>query len=293
MYAVVKLFSYATLSIMLVPTSTLAVAVLATFVELTAAQDDNSFSSWPIKDSGYTDAVQWDHYSFLINGKRQFLFGGEMHPFRIPVPEMWQDVVQKIKASGMNTMSFYSMWGLHEPYAGDLDFKTGSRDLNRLLEYAEDAGLYVMARPGPYINAELSAGGMPLWLTTGEYGTLRSNGTSYTEAWEGYMSKVTDIIDSHQIHKNGTVITYQVENEYNSQFSDRTAKTVKYSSVNYMEKLEAAIRDHGIEVPSTHNAPGKYGDWSTDFDTVGAGGDVNIWGQDSYVRNKCRLEAQI
>ncbi|KAK3308374.1 uncharacterized protein B0T15DRAFT_524270 [Chaetomium strumarium] len=33
---------------------------------------------------------------------------------------------------------------------------------------------------GPYINGELSAGGMTLWATTGEYGTLRLNGTAYT-----------------------------------------------------------------------------------------------------------------
>src|SRR4051794_38699118 len=78
-------------------------------------------SSWPIQNSGYTDVVQWDHYSWIVNGERIFIFGGEMHPFRLPVPEMWEDIMQKMKAGGMNTMSFYSHWGFHEDSQGKLD----------------------------------------------------------------------------------------------------------------------------------------------------------------------------
>lgn len=257
-----------------------ALAFLSTLFSAIHAVD------WPVNDSGYTHSVQWDHYSFFINGERQFLFGGEMHPFRIPVPEMWEDIFQKIKAAGMNTMSFYSMWGMHESYAGELDFTSASRDLDRLLRYAEDAGLYVMARPGPYVNGELSAGGFPLWLTTGEYGsTLRSNGSAYTEAWNEYMTKVSKLVADHQIHRNGTVITFQVENEYPSQWSNRTAKIANPKAVDYMTDLETLIRASGVEVPTTHNAPGRYPDWSSDFDTVNSGGDVNVWGQDSYVSN--------
>ena len=31
---------------------------------------------------------------------------------------------------------------------------------------AQEAGLYVIARPGPYINAETDGGGFPGWLMT-------------------------------------------------------------------------------------------------------------------------------
>lgn len=256
-------------------------AALVTFSQLGPAEAADS--SWPIQDSGYTDAVQWDHYSFIINGERRYLFGGEMHPFRTPVPEMWQDIAQKFKASGMNTLSFYNMWGIHESFPSQVDFSTTFRDYRRFLEYAEDAGLYVMARPGPYTNAELNAGGFPIWVTTGEYGTLRTNNTRYNAAWQDYMTQITDIVRDHQIHTNGTIITIQVDNEYPSQYKDDTAKTPNGPAIGYFQNLEALIREQGVEVPTTANAPGKHPDWSPDYDTVGAGGDVNIWGEDSYV----------
>ena len=37
-------------------------------------------------------------------------------------------------------------------------------DLEAFLQMAEDFGLYVILRPGPYICAEWSGGGFPQWL---------------------------------------------------------------------------------------------------------------------------------
>ncbi|KAH8645474.1 glycoside hydrolase superfamily [Xylariales sp. PMI_506] len=241
-----------------------------------------SSSQWPISDTGYTDIVQWDHYSYILNGQRTYLFGGEFHPFRIPVPELWEDILQKMKAIGMNSVSFYTHWGYHEPTPGTLDFETGARDISRLLQIAKDVGIFVTARPGPYINAELSAGGLPLWLTTGAYGTLRSNGSAYTEAWTPYIESVAQIVTPFQLNHNGTVINYQIENEYNSQWTNAATKTPNPDPVAYMKLLEQTARDTGIEVAFTHNDLSTDQSWSTDFDTVGAGGDVNVHGYDSY-----------
>lgn len=38
---------------------------------------------------------------------------------------------------------------------------SGVRDVDRLLRTAADVGLYVVAQPGPYINAETTGGGFP------------------------------------------------------------------------------------------------------------------------------------
>lgn len=239
---------------------------------------------WPIQDTGLTDAVQWDHYSFIVDGKRVFLFGGEMHPFRLPVPELWKDIVQKTKALGMNTFSFYTNWFFHNPHPGEVDFETGAHDIKRLLEYAKEAGLFVAVRPGPYVNAELNAGGFPLWVTTGAYGELRDDNASYTEAWTPYQDRIAQIVAPYQIHKNGTVISYQLENEYGEQWLDSDAKTPNEAAVNYMELLRENARRNGIEVPTTHNSPNlRDSSWSADQDTVGAGGNVNVLGVDNYV----------
>jgi hypothetical protein len=68
---------------------------------------NNSLSQWPLHDNGLNQVVQWDHYSFKVNGKRLFVFSGEIHYWRIPVPEVWEDLLEKIKAAGFTAFAFY------------------------------------------------------------------------------------------------------------------------------------------------------------------------------------------
>ncbi|KAK5136720.1 hypothetical protein LTR08_002373 [Meristemomyces frigidus] len=56
----------------------------------------------------YQNLVTWDKHSIMVCGERLFIFSGEFHPFRLPVPGLWLDVFQKIKAMGFNGMSFYT-----------------------------------------------------------------------------------------------------------------------------------------------------------------------------------------
>ena len=44
---------------------------------------------WPVHDNGLNDVVQWDHYSLIVNNERVFLWSGEFHYWRLPVPELW------------------------------------------------------------------------------------------------------------------------------------------------------------------------------------------------------------
>lgn len=55
-------------------------------------------------NDGLTDVVSWDPYSAIINGERMFVFSGEFHYQRMPVPEIWFDIFQKFKANGLNTV---------------------------------------------------------------------------------------------------------------------------------------------------------------------------------------------
>jgi beta-galactosidase len=220
----------------------------------------------------------------MVNGERIFLFGGEMHPWRLPVPEMWEDILQKIKAAGLNSMSFYSHWGYHASTPDTLDFSTGGHNITRLYEIACDIGLFVTARPGPYINAETSAGGFPLWLTTGAYGSLRNSDSRYTAAWTPYQNAVSQITYPFQASQNGTTLLFQIENEYPYQWTNVAAKTPNVNDIAYMKLLEANARSNGIDIPFIANAPSTGGkSWSSDYDTVDAGGDVDIYGLDSYV----------
>lgn len=239
---------------------------------------------WPVRDTETGDTtVQWDHYSLILDGQRLISFGGEFHPFRIPVPEVWLDILEKMKAIGFNTMSFYNNWGFHSPFPDVVDFESGAHDLGRLYEMCKDVGLWVSARPGPYINAELNAGGLALWTTTGEYG-LRDNSTEWTNAWEPYMKKFDEITKKYQVTENGTVLMYQIENEFPEQWTDVEEKTPNPIPIAYMEKLFDFVQNSDIVVPIAHNMPGpQYKSWSVDYDTVGAGGNVHLYGLDNYV----------
>jgi len=53
--------------------------------------------------------------------------------------------------------------------------------LQPFFDAASDAGIYLIARPGPYINAESSGGGFPGWLQRIN-GTLRTTAPDFLNA---------------------------------------------------------------------------------------------------------------
>lgn len=188
-----------------------------------------------------TPDVTWDKTSLSIFGQRIFIQSGEFHPFRLPVRDMWRDVLQKMQAGGLNTVSIYIHWDQVNPSPGVFDFN-GFRDLGAFLSVAHQVGIWVTVRPGPYINAESTAGGFPGWVTTIE-GHLRSNATDYEEAWTPYIQEVCKIVKPYQITEGGPVILMQVENEL--------AQT--NTTAPYFAKLEEVILAAGIVVPLTFN----------------------------------------
>lgn len=63
---------------------------------------------------------------------------------RMPVTSLWLDILQKIKAAGYNSVSFYVNWGLIEAKPGEVRAE-GIFALEPLFEAAEKAGLYLFA----------------------------------------------------------------------------------------------------------------------------------------------------
>ena len=241
----------------------------------------NGQQQWPVHNDRLNTVVEWDHYSFSVNGERIYVWSGEMHYWRIPVPEVWIDILQKIKAAGFNTVSFYANWEYHNAKDGVIDFENGVHNFSPILTLARDVGLYVIFRPGPYVNAEASAGALPGWVTTGAYGSTRNNDTRYTKAWTPYFDKMSQTVAEHQVTNGGPVIVYQVENEYGEQFLDPDKKTPNETAIAYMELLEKTARDNNINVPLIANNPNMWTrSWSPDYSNVG--GNVDIYGLDHY-----------
>ena len=119
--------------------------------------------------------------SFIHSGRCVcFVDERRLIPCSLPVPGLWLDVFQKIKALGYSGVSFYTDWALLEGKPGNFSAE-GVFALEPFFEAAQTAGIYLLAvsstsdlcalrrlsrdqRPGPYINAEASGGGFPGWL---------------------------------------------------------------------------------------------------------------------------------
>src|ERR1700761_5772809 len=99
---------------------------------------------------------------FLMDGKPYQVISGEMHYPRVP-REYWRDRLHKAKLMGLNTITTYAFWNVHEPQPGVFDF-SGQNDLAEYLREAQAEGLNVILRPGPYVCAEWELGGFPSWL---------------------------------------------------------------------------------------------------------------------------------
>ncbi|KAH8674059.1 family 35 glycosyl hydrolase [Xylariales sp. PMI_506] len=223
-----------------------------------------------------TDAVTWDKYSLSVHGKRTYIYSAEFHYQRLPVPELWPDILQKIKSNGFNAISVYFFWSYHSASRDVLDFETSGKNIQRLFDYAKEAGLWVITRPGPYANAETNGGGLALWGSDGSIGKIRTADETYYEAWLPFITAVGEIIAKNQITNGGPVILNQIENEY--QETDHSADATQ---VLHMEQIEKAFRDAGVIIPFTSNEKGMRSEsWSVDYENVG--GAVDVYGLDSY-----------
>ena len=117
-----------------------------------------------------------------------------------------------MKADGYNAVTVYFDWDYTSPAPGVYDF-SGVRDMNLFLNMAQQAGLYVIARPGPYINAETDARRDP-GLGAHRTRRLPQRRQPYQSAELQWLSEIDSIIAPHQVTNGGDVIAYQIENEY-------------------------------------------------------------------------------
>ncbi|WP_033072905.1 beta-galactosidase [Sphingopyxis sp. MWB1] len=233
--------------------------------------------------------VAFDGRSLFIDGRRTIIWGSEMHYFRLPSPDLWRDILQKMKASGFNTVALYFYWGYHSPSPGTYDF-SGIRDVDRLLTMAREEGLYVITRAGPYVNAELTRGGYPGWLVN-QRARARTDNPEYEAAGDEWLSRINAIIARHQINgdgkgNSGSVILHQIENE----LALTTPKQRRY-----MDHLYAKARADGITVPIFHNDQGRNGYWvpenSPIAETVAGPTDLYAW--DSYPGGTCTVAGEV
>ncbi|WP_316831470.1 beta-galactosidase [Pedobacter aquatilis] len=185
--------------------------------------------------------------SFILDGKAIQIHSGEMHYARIPKP-YWRHRLKMMKAMGLNAVATYVFWNYHETAPGVWDFKSGNKDVAEYIKTAQEEGLFVILRPGPYVCAEWEFGGYPWFLAKVPGMVIRGNNTQYLTATKAYFTALYGQVKDLLVSNGGPIIMVQGENEFGSYVSQR-----KDISLEDHKKYSAAVfqqlKDVGFNVP--------------------------------------------
>ncbi|GFY98448.1 beta-galactosidase 4 [Actinidia rufa] len=128
---------------------------------------------------------------------------------------MWPGLIQKAKEGGLDVIQTYVFWNGHEPSPGQYYFE-GRYDLVRFIKLAQQAGLYVHLRIGPYVCAEWNFGGFPVWLKYVPGIAFRTDNGPFKAAMQTFTEKIVNLMKSENLFESqgGPIIMSQIENEY-------------------------------------------------------------------------------
>ena len=181
---------------------------------------------------------------FLLDGKPFRVISGEMHYPRIP-REYWRARLKMARAMGLNAITTYVFWNVHEPTPGTYDF-SGQNDVAEFIREAQQEGLYVILRPGPYVCAEWEFGGYPSWLLKDPSTVVRSQDPRFMQPATRWIKRLGQELAPLQIANGGPIIMVQVENEYGSFGNDHV----------YMDLNRKALLDAGFTAAQLYTADG-------------------------------------
>jgi beta-galactosidase len=134
---------------------------------------------------------------------------------------------------------------LHEPAPGKFDF-SGQNDVAEFIREAQQEGLFVILRPGPYVCAEWDFGGLPAWLLREPGMQVRSRNPLFMAATTQWFHRLGKELAPLQSAYGGPIIAVQVENEYGSFGKDHE----------YMEQIYHLVIDSGFDRAMLYTADG-------------------------------------
>ncbi|WP_219641192.1 beta-galactosidase [Cohnella sp. CFH 77786] len=146
-----------------------------------------------------------------IGGESVILLSASLFYFRIP-RESWRERMNQVKAMGYNSIDVYFPWNYHERREGEWDF-SGDRDVETFLRQAAEAGLWVIARPGPYICSEWDGGALPAYLFAKPGMKLRDNDPQFLRYVSEWFGRILPILKRFEVGSGGSVICAQLDNE--------------------------------------------------------------------------------
>jgi beta-galactosidase len=188
-------------------------------------------------------------HGLQIDGREVPVYSGSVHYWRLE-RERWPLILDQVAALGFGMVETYIPWSIHETSPGVYDWgQVDSRkDFEAFMRLCEERGLWLLVRPGPLINAELTDFGFPEWVLLDErvqartaLGSLHLDAAwglhpprpfpvpSYaSEAFYGYVAGWLDIVCpllARHLAPRGCVVAVQSDNETCYMFHDQPYAT--------------------------------------------------------------------
>ncbi|MEU8106290.1 beta-galactosidase [Nonomuraea muscovyensis] len=171
--------------------------------------------------------------SLLRDGRPWIPVTGELHYSRVP-RSRWRDALLLMRAGGVTIVSTYVFWIHHQERREREPGFGGNLDLAAFVRLAQDVGLEVILRIGPWCHGEVRNGGLPDWVTHAGYRT-RTDDPAYladVRTWFGHVGRQAGPLCG----PDGPVIGIQLDNEL-------------YDQPGHLRTLKGIARACGLSAP--------------------------------------------
>jgi hypothetical protein len=145
-----------------------------------------------------------------VGDESRALLSGEVHYWRID-PSVWPAMLARAAELGLDVVSTYVCWDFHEVSPGQFDFSGQThpqRNLRAFLELVQQAGFWLLIRPGPYIYAEWPNSGIPERVV--QWHRLHPAFQAEAARW---MAAAVEAIGPHLATNGGPIVLLQADNE--------------------------------------------------------------------------------
>lgn len=155
--------------------------------------------------------VEIKNNEIRLGSRKITLISGEVHYWRLN-PNYWKQVLERVRALGLEMVSTYIPWNFHEYKKGSFDF-TGlsdpARNLKRFLDLTQSEKFWLLIRPGPYIYSEWPNEGVPDYAY--KYHRLHPE---FLGAAQNYMAEVCKVLKPYFANRpKGHILLLQADNE--------------------------------------------------------------------------------
>lgn len=154
--------------------------------------------------------IDFNSFYMNVDGKPFIPIMGEIHFSRLP-NEYWEEQILKMKSGGINVISTYVFWNIHEQNEGVFNWE-GDRNLRKFIKLCQKHDLYAVVRIGPFCHGEIRNGGIPDWIY-GRPFEVRSNDEGYLFYARRLYHNIAEQLKGLYYKDGGAIVGIQLENE--------------------------------------------------------------------------------